>query len=129
MVPAHAGAGISENAVMSTDPDLVEQAKQLLETLRAKLSVVTAESCTAGMLATLLAETLGAAEHLHGGFVTYPKAAVRRTNKTSLLGNQPLLSAPSGGISPCIRIQDHKARQAIRIKERRPGSHSGSSRR
>jgi predicted DNA-binding transcriptional regulator AlpA len=29
----------------------------------------------------------------------------------------PLQSAPSGGISPCIRIKDHKARQAIRIKE------------
>ena len=29
----------------------------------------------------------------------------------------PLQSTPSGGISPCIRIKDHKARQAIRIKE------------
>ena len=29
----------------------------------------------------------------------------------------PLQSAPSGGISTCIRNQDHKARQAIRIKE------------
>jgi hypothetical protein len=29
----------------------------------------------------------------------------------------PLQSAPSGGISTCIKIQDHKARQAIRIKE------------
>ena len=29
----------------------------------------------------------------------------------------PLQSPPSGGISPCIRIKDHKARQAIRIKE------------
>ena len=29
----------------------------------------------------------------------------------------PLLSAPSGCISPCNRIKDHKARQAIRIKE------------
>jgi hypothetical protein len=29
----------------------------------------------------------------------------------------PLLSAPSGDISTCIRNQDHKARQAIRIKE------------
>jgi hypothetical protein len=29
----------------------------------------------------------------------------------------PLQSVPSGGISPCIRIKDHKARQAIRIKE------------
>jgi hypothetical protein len=29
----------------------------------------------------------------------------------------PLLSAPSGCISPCIRIKDHKARQASRIRE------------
>ena len=29
----------------------------------------------------------------------------------------PLLRGPSGCISPCIRIKDHKARQAIRIKE------------
>ena len=29
----------------------------------------------------------------------------------------PLLSAPSVGILPCIGNQDHKARQAIRIKE------------
>ena len=29
----------------------------------------------------------------------------------------PLQSAPSGGISTYIKIQDHKARQAIRIKE------------
>jgi hypothetical protein len=29
----------------------------------------------------------------------------------------PLQSAPSGGISTCIKIRDHKARQAIRIKE------------
>ena len=29
----------------------------------------------------------------------------------------PLQSAPSGGISPCIGNKDHKARQAIRIKE------------
>jgi predicted DNA-binding transcriptional regulator AlpA len=29
----------------------------------------------------------------------------------------PLQSSPSGGISPCIRNKDPKARQAIRIKE------------
>ena len=29
----------------------------------------------------------------------------------------PLQSVPSGGISPCIKNQDHKARQATRIKE------------
>ena len=100
MAPAHAGAGISENAVMSTDPDLVEQAKQLLETLRAKkLSVVTAESCTAGMLATLLSKAPGAAEHLHGGFITYTKA-----NKTRALGVSCEVLARRGAVCREVAI-------------------------
>ncbi|MCC7253484.1 CinA family protein [Hyphomicrobium sp.] len=45
------------------------------------LSIVTAESCTAGALATLLADTPGAGVCFHGGFVTYAKAC-----KTALLG-------------------------------------------
>jgi nicotinamide-nucleotide amidase len=44
-------------------------------------SIVTAESCTAGKLAAVLSEAPGAAEHLHGSFVTYTKA-----NKTKSLG-------------------------------------------
>jgi nicotinamide-nucleotide amidase len=46
-----------------------------------KLTVVTAESCTSGLLASLLSEAPGASELLHGGFVTYTKA-----NKTAALG-------------------------------------------
>src|SRR3569832_2135562 len=46
-----------------------------------KLTVVTAESCTSGLLASLLSEAPGASEFLHGGFVTYTKA-----NKTAALG-------------------------------------------
>jgi nicotinamide-nucleotide amidase len=46
-----------------------------------KLTLVTAESCTAGSLATLLAEVPGAGDVFHGGFVTYSKA-----NKTAALG-------------------------------------------
>jgi nicotinamide-nucleotide amidase len=42
---------------------------------------VTAESCTAGKLAAVLSESPGAAERLHGSFVTYTKA-----NKTKSLG-------------------------------------------
>jgi nicotinamide-nucleotide amidase len=39
------------------------------------LTVVAAESCTSGLLASVLSEAPGAAELLHGGFVTYTKAS------------------------------------------------------
>jgi PncC family amidohydrolase len=42
------------------------------------LCIVTAESCTAGALATLLADTPGAGTCFHGGFVTYAKASKTR---------------------------------------------------
>lgn len=37
------------------------------------LTLATAESCTAGCLATLLADAPGAGERFHGGFVVYTK--------------------------------------------------------
>jgi nicotinamide-nucleotide amidase len=55
--------------------DLLGQAK------RAGLTIVTAESCTAGLLAQVLSDAEGAAEHFHGGFVTYTKG-----HKTCALG-------------------------------------------
>jgi nicotinamide-nucleotide amidase len=116
MAPAHAGAGIGENDVMSADPGLVQQAKQLLETLQAKnLSVVTAESCTAGMLATLLSEAPGAAEHLHGGFVTYTKA-----NKTKTLGVSREVLARRGAV--CREVAIAMAEGALASAARR-GDH------
>jgi nicotinamide-nucleotide amidase len=76
------------------DPHLAERARQVFEALKAKnLSVVTAESCTAGMLAALLSEAPGAAEHLHGGYVTYTKA-----NKTKTLGVSSELLARNGAV-------------------------------
>jgi nicotinamide-nucleotide amidase len=56
-------------------------------------TIVTAESCTAGRLATLLSDAPGAAEHLHGGFVTYTKA-----NKTKALGVPAALLAEKGAV-------------------------------
>src|SRR5437764_4458500 len=47
--------------------DLVKRAA------REKLTIITAESCTSGLLATVLSEAPGAATILHGGFVTYTK--------------------------------------------------------
>jgi len=58
--------------------DLSALARRVLELAAEKnLSVVTAESCTAGKLCALLSEAPGAATHLHGGFVTYTKASKR----------------------------------------------------
>ena len=45
------------------------------------MSIVTAESCTAGMIAAALSRADGATAALHGGFVTYTKA-----HKTAALG-------------------------------------------
>lgn len=53
-------------------------AEVLDEAGRCGLTVVTAESCTAGALATVLSNAPGAAKLLHGGFVTYTKAMKRR---------------------------------------------------
>ena len=60
-------------------PGLAERALEVVAHRNA--SIVTAESCTAGKLAAVLSEAPGAAERLHGSFVTYTKA-----NKTKSLG-------------------------------------------
>jgi nicotinamide-nucleotide amidase len=63
-------------------PNLVQLAERVLAMARQRnLTIVTAESCTAGKLSALLSEAPGAAEHLHGSFVTYTKA-----NKVKSLG-------------------------------------------
>jgi nicotinamide-nucleotide amidase len=62
--------------------DLASAAVRVLEVAKKRnLTIVTAESCTAGMHSSILSEAPGAAEHLHGGFVTYTKE-----NKTKSLG-------------------------------------------
>jgi nicotinamide-nucleotide amidase len=61
---------------------LAALAEGVLALLREKgLTIVTAESCTCGMLASLLSRSEGASEHLHGGFITYTKR-----NKAAALG-------------------------------------------
>jgi nicotinamide-nucleotide amidase len=78
------------------DRPLVEQAAAVLELAKRKrLGPVTAESCTGGLIVAVLSEAPGAADWLHGGFVTYTKE-----NKTAALGvpaalMQAALSLPS----------------------------------
>jgi nicotinamide-nucleotide amidase len=63
-------------------PQLRDLAERALKTAKAAgLTIVTAESCTAGKLAVLLSEVPGAAERLQGGFVAYTKP-----NKSKALG-------------------------------------------
>ena len=59
---------------MSATDDLGAFTNALLdEARRAGLTIVTAESCTAGLMCQMLSDAEGAAEHFHGGFVTYTK--------------------------------------------------------
>ena len=46
---------------------LIKRAKQ------ADLGIVTAESCTAGLMSQVLSDAEGASQSFHGGFVTYTK--------------------------------------------------------
>lgn len=55
-----------------------------------KIKIITAESCTAGALTTLLADTPGAGDVLIGGIVTYSKSC-----KSDILGVDPALLAKS----------------------------------
>lgn len=62
-----------------------------------RLTLATAESCTAGRLATLLADAPGAASTYHGGFVVYTKV-----NKSAVLGVPAELIAAHTAVSQPI---------------------------
>jgi len=70
------------NPLPNTNGELKEHAQQTLDALKAaEVTIVTAESCTAGSIAALLAQGEGAGDILHGGFITYTKE-----HKTKALG-------------------------------------------
>lgn len=77
------------------DPEIRELAKTLLETLRGKkLTLVTAESCTGGLVAGALTEIPGSSDVLERGYVTYSNAA-----KESVLGVPAVLLKQFGAVS------------------------------
>ena len=79
---------------------LASLAKQVLDAApKHNRCIVTAESCTAGKLSTLLSEVPGAGEHLHGGLVTYSKAA-----KTKLLGVSEVVLQQRGAVCADVAI-------------------------
>ena len=80
------------------DPDLVEAARALLATLRARgLMVATAESCTGGLIAAALTEIAGSSDVVDRGFVTYSNAA-----KTAMLGVPATLIETHGAVSLAV---------------------------
>lgn len=76
-------------------PDLLEQARGLLDRLRAQeLMLATAESCTGGLICACLTEIPGSSNGLDRGFVTYSNEA-----KTQMLGVPIELIASKGAVS------------------------------
>jgi nicotinamide-nucleotide amidase len=63
-------------------------------------SVVTAESCTGGLIAAVLSCAQGAGECLHGGFVVYTKAQKHR-----VLGVSRALLARRGSVNAEVALQ------------------------
>jgi nicotinamide-nucleotide amidase len=79
-------------------PDLIRRAQSVVARLRAAgLTVVTAESCTAGLLASVLSQADGAGEVLHGAFVAYSKA-----QKSAALGVPAELLDRSGSVNEAV---------------------------
>ena len=80
---------------------LAAKAQPIVDLLRErKLTVVTAESCTAGLVAAILSHARGAGDCLHGGFVTYSKA-----HKTSALGVDATLLRTAGSVNAEVARQ------------------------
>ncbi len=89
------------------DPALVARAQRTLRSLaRQGLTAVTAESCTAGLIAAALSQAHGAAAQLHGSFVTYTKA-----NKTMALGVSASLLKREGAVN--AKVVEALARGAL----------------
>ena len=63
----------------------------------AEITIVTAEPCTAGSIAALLAQAEGASDILHGGFITYTKE-----HKTKALGVSERLLKEQGAVNAAV---------------------------
>jgi nicotinamide-nucleotide amidase len=80
---------------------LIEKAEAVIDRLRkAGLTVVTAESCTGGLIAACLSQGKDASTCFHGAFVVYTK-----TQKTQTLGVDPGLLRDQGAVNAEVASQ------------------------
>ena len=76
-------------------PEMIDDARALLDLCRERrLMLVTAESCTGGLIAGLLTELPGSSDVLERGFVVYSNAA-----KAEAIGVAPELIPEHGAVS------------------------------
>jgi nicotinamide-nucleotide amidase len=81
--------------------DLIEAANQTFDVLKRQgLRVVTAESCTAGLVAACLSQSEGASDYLEGSFVTYTKE-----QKSHALGVPEGLLAERGAVNADVALR------------------------
>lgn len=86
---------------------LQDKAREAVDLARRhQLTLVTAESCTTGMLATLLADSPGAGDCVLGGFVTYAKSC-----KVQVLGVSKSLLQEKTAVS--AEVAEAMARGAL----------------
>jgi nicotinamide-nucleotide amidase len=99
---------LSADTILTISPALCDRAQSIVQALKdSGLSIVTAESCTAGMIAAVLSRADGASDVLHGGFVTYTKA-----HKYAALGVSADLLRDQGAVNEEVIRQ--LARGALR---------------
>ncbi|MEO1794563.1 MAG: nicotinamide-nucleotide amidohydrolase family protein, partial [Pseudomonadota bacterium] len=80
-------------------PDEIrDAATELLQACRERgVKIVTAESCTGGLIAGALTEIAGSSDVVEGGFVTYSNAM-----KAALLGVEPATLEAHGAVSEAV---------------------------
>ncbi|MGN6515082.1 MAG: CinA family protein [Rhizomicrobium sp.] len=89
------------------DATLIDAARLAVQSpKRAKLTVITAESCTAGLVSAALSQVDGASDVLHGSFVVYTKE-----NKAKALGADPALLDDKSSV--CGDVADRMASGAL----------------
>ncbi|MFL6600486.1 MAG: CinA family protein [Steroidobacteraceae bacterium] len=83
------------------DGQLAARAQPVVDALRrGKLCVVTAESCTGGLIAAILSHGVQASDCLHGGYVVYTK-----TQKSAALGVDAALLQTRGSVNAEVARQ------------------------
>ena len=80
---------------MSDKSNISNLAEVIINELRNRnMKIVTAESCTGGLIASTLTDISGSSDAVHGGFVTYANDA-----KTNMLGVDSELIKTHGAVS------------------------------